>query len=98
MIVRLVELTIQEENLPRAKEYLAEVAPKVRGFRGCSFLQILSDIHHPAHITTFSYWSSEEDLNAYRHSDVFKSFWGKIKPLFAASPRAWSSDTLHHLP
>lgn len=98
MIVRIVELSIREEELDVAKALLAAVAPRVRSFNGCTHLRILFDIHQPHHITTYSHWNSEDDLNNYRASLVFKDFWGKIKPLFAEAPRAWSSSTLHHLP
>lgn len=98
MIIRIVELKINPENLDRARQLLAAVAPKVRGMQGCSHLHILTDIRQSNHITTYSYWDKEEDLNAYRHSEVFKSFWGEIKPLFALPARAWSSNSLHYLP
>lgn len=98
MIIRIVELKINTENLDKASDLLAEASSKVRGMKGCSHLHILSDIRKTNHITTYSYWDTEADLDAYRHSEVFKSFWGEIKPLFALPARAWSSKTLHYLP
>ena len=98
MIVRLVELFIQEDKLDLSRQMLSRVAPKVRQFSGCTKLRIIEDLHNPGHITTYSHWHSEDDLNAYRNSDVFKDFWREIKPLFAERARAWSSTTLHHLP
>lgn len=98
MIVRIVELSIREDKMVIAKSLLAEVAPKVRSSPGCSHLRILIDLHKSGHVTTYSHWSSEADLNAYRHSDIFKDFWAQIKPLFALPAKAWSSQTLHYLP
>lgn len=98
MVIRLVELSIQKDKLPIAKKLLDDVAPKVRNSPGCTHLRILMDLHKTAHITTYSHWNSEADLNAYRKSDVFKNFWAQIKPLFAVSAKAWSSESLHHLP
>jgi len=98
MIVRIVELSIQEDKIAIAKNLLADVAPKVRNSPGCTHLRILMDIHDSGHVTTYSHWNSEADLNAYRKSEVFKSFWSQIKPLFAVPAKAWSSRTLHHLP
>lgn len=81
-----------------AQELLEVVSTKVRNMDGCSHLHILVDIHQPTHITTYSHWQSEDHLNIYRHSQVFKTFWAAIKPLFATPARAWSSSSLHHLP
>ena len=98
MVIRIVELSIQKDKLPFAQKYLAEVAPKVRNSPGCTHLRILMDLHNPGHITTYSHWNTEADLNAYRKSDIFNNFWSQIKPLFEAPARAWSSESLHHLP
>lgn len=94
MIVRIVELSIHPEKLANAKQLLIEVAPKVRGMKGCSFLEILDDIHDVSRFTTYSYWESEEDLNRYRDSETFLVFWKAIKPNFKAKARAWSSERL----
>ena len=98
MIIRIVELSIQKDKFSFAKKLLADVAPKVRSSPGCSHLRILLDVHNSQRITTYSHWNTEADLNAYRKSDIFINFWTDVKPLFAASARAWTSETLHHLP
>ena len=98
MIARFVDLQIKPEHLDRAKVLLEEVAPKVRAMKGCNFLEILTDIHQIGHFTTYSYWDSEDDLNQYRDSETFKSFWDEIKPLFEQSARAWSSVFLFSSP
>jgi quinol monooxygenase YgiN len=94
MIIRIVELSIEPGRLDDAKQLLKEVAPKVRAMKGCSFLEILNDIHDTSHFTTYSYWDSEADLNAYRDSETFMKFWRAIKPHFKAKARAWSSTRL----
>ncbi|NEN24326.1 antibiotic biosynthesis monooxygenase [Cryomorpha ignava] len=98
MVIRIVELHIHRDRLEKAQLLLAEVAPNVRKMDGCSHLNILEGLNNNAHITTYSYWKSEDHLNAYRQSNVFKTFWGEIKPLFAMPARAWSSYSLHYLP
>ena|SRR5690554_3349467 len=98
MVIRIVELSIQKEKFSLAKKYLAEVAPKVRNSKGCTHLRIVIDLHEAGHVTTYSHWNSEDDLNAYRKSEVFINFWSQIKPLFDRPARAWSSRTLHDLP
>lgn len=98
MIVRIVELQIQPEKMPEAQVLLEEVAPKVRAMPGCNYLEILADVHKHGHVTTYSYWDSEADLNTYRDSEVFISFWKSVKTMFAEKARAWSSERLIHKP
>jgi|SRR5690554_411182 len=98
MIIRIVELNIQRDELVKAGSLLEEVSSKVRSMNGCSHLHILEDMHQAGHITTYSHWESEQHLNDYRKSVIFRNFWGAIKPLFASPARAWSSESLHLLP
>lgn len=91
MIIRVVRLNFFSEKIETAEKHLTAIAPKVRAMQGCTFLEISQDIHNPANWTTYSHWDSELDLNAYRQSDTFKTFWGEIKPLFAKPAIAWSS-------
>jgi quinol monooxygenase YgiN len=97
MIARIVELHIDPHHLDKASQLLEVVAPKVRAMPGCTGLEILSDVRDPSHITTYSYWKAEEDLNTYRRSATFIDFWNQIKPLFAKPARAWSSSFLFRL-
>lgn len=98
MIVRVVRLHFQPEHADRAAEYVTDVAPKVRRMPGCTHLEILRDVHRPSRFTTYSHWDSEADLNTYRYSPVFKTFWGKVKPLFSQPANAWSATREHLLP
>ena len=70
---------------------------KIRGFEGCQFLELYRDKTNPTLFFTYSYWRSEKHLEAYRHSELFKSVWAKTKPLFNRPPEAWSVDTLESL-
>ena len=67
---------------------------KIRAFEGCNFLELYRDQNNRHIFFTYSYWDSEDNLNNYRHSDLFKSVWTKTKPLFNAKPEAWSVDKL----
>lgn len=67
---------------------------KIRAFDGCLFLELYRDKNDPTIFFTYSYWASEDRLEAYRHSDLFKSVWAKTKPLFNRPPEAWSVDKL----
>lgn len=94
MIVRIVQLKITPDKISEALKYISEVAPKVRGMEGCTYLEILRDVNNRNAVTTYSHWNSESELNIYRHSGVFITFWGQVKPLFAEPAKAWSSERL----
>jgi heme-degrading monooxygenase HmoA len=62
----------------------------IRGFPGCTHLELWQDSAHPNVFFTYSNWDSEADLNHYRFSEFFKDTWGRTKALFAVKPHAWS--------
>lgn len=70
---------------------------KIRNFEGCNSLKLLRDKNNPNIFFTYSYWQSENYLNSYRKSELFKSVWGKTKILFNNKPEAWSVDTIESL-
>lgn len=90
MIVRIVKLNFKQAFLPQAQEILEVHGPKVRAREGCTHLQILQDKHDPRTYFTISHWTSEEALNAYRNSEVFREFWPSIKVGFETPAQAWS--------
>lgn len=90
VLVRIVRLTIRPEEVESFLEEFDTVAPKIRSFPGCSHLELWRDQDAPNVCTTCSHWSDEEALDAYRNSDLFRSTWGSVKPLFAADPEAHS--------
>lgn len=75
------------------EEFLAqfdETAPQIRSFPGCHHLELWRDADAPAVFTTYSHWEPPEALDEYRDSDLFRSTWSTVKPLFADRPRAHS--------
>ena len=97
MLVRIVKLSFEPAKI---EEFLANFEVnknKIREFKGCLFLELYRDQNNTNIFFTYSYWHSENDLNHYRHSDLFKSIWAKTKPLFNAKPEAWSVDKLASL-
>ncbi len=94
MVSRLVELQLKAENIDKAKILLSDIAPQVKAMPGCSHLEILMDLHDRCHITTYSHWDSEADLDTYRQTDTFKNFWAEVKPMFAKPAKAWSSKII----
>ena len=57
---------------------------------GCTHLELLNDTNTSNIFFTYSHWQTENDLNKYRKSELFKNVWGKTKVLFAAKPEVWS--------
>lgn len=97
MIVRIVKLTFRPEEIESFKHILEESKEKIRAFPGVLHLQMLQSTQEPNIFFTYSHWESEQDLENYRHSPLFKSTWAKTKPLFSAPAEAWSNNELHRL-
>lgn len=92
MFVRIVKMTFHPSNIETFKTNFDKNKDAIRSFSGCSFLELYRDKHNTNIYFTYSYWESEEALESYRTSELFKSVWSKTKPLFAAKPEAWSVD------
>ena len=94
MIKRIVKLTLRPETI---SEFLADfeiVKNKIRGREGCHHLELWRGVNDSNILFTYSYWESQEALNAYRHSDLFKGVWKKTKAKFAEKAEAWSVEVL----
>jgi quinol monooxygenase YgiN len=90
MIVRIVRMTFDAKDIATFKSHFATSYPLIRNFEGCENLQLFEDKDQPNVMITYSYWRGQEHLDNYRKSDVFKSTWAKVKPLFIAAPQAFS--------
>jgi len=94
MIIRIVRMKVAPENVSTFQNYFKESFSKIRNFPGCCDLSLHADINQEGVVITFSKWESEAHLNVYRDSEVFKSTWEKVKPLFVAKPEAFSMEEL----
>lgn len=90
MLVRLVRMTFQPATVDQFLEQFDETAPHIRSFPGCHYLELWRDADTPVVCTTYSHWSNAEALDAYRDSDLFRSTWSTVKPLFGDRPEAHS--------
>lgn len=97
MIVRIVKLTFKRENIASFEQIFETTKDQIRNFEGCTNLELYQSIEDPGIFFTYSYWSSDEYLQAYRQSDFFKKVWGETKKLFKAKPQAWSLNKLQQL-
>jgi (4S)-4-hydroxy-5-phosphonooxypentane-2,3-dione isomerase len=57
----------------------------------------LEDINVPGLVFTYSYWEDEKSLQNYQASELFKSTWSKVKPLFNAKAEAWSLNSIRNI-
>ncbi|WP_194972341.1 putative quinol monooxygenase [Aquiflexum lacus] len=98
MLIRVVRMTFRAEKVGEFLENFAANKEKIRNFTGCHHLELWQDENQQNIFTTYSHWESEEALNQYRDSELFKSVWAVTKPLFAGKPFAFSSKKIIALP
>ena len=90
MIKRIVKLSFAPDKVANFLAIFAASENNIRQFSGCQHLELWR-AQRPDHIFfTYSYWENEKALEAYRHSDLFRTTWAKTKPLFNDKPEAWS--------
>lgn len=90
MIKRVVKMSFFPEKVEEFKTIFKTNRQFIRNFEGCSHVELLQDKLDPGVFFTFSLWQSEEHLNAYRDSELFKKVWESTKALFNDKPHAWS--------
>jgi len=90
VLIRIVRMTFRPEAVDTFLGHFDRAAPQIRGFDGCEHLALWQDAETPTGFTTHSHWTSAEALDDYRHSNLFRSTWAEVKPLFAARPAAHS--------
>lgn len=95
MIVRIVKLSFHAEFISDFKTIFDENKHKIISQKGCSRVEMLQDINNLNVFLTYSWWNSEENLNDYRNSDLFKTVWKKTKVLFNKKPEAWSTNKIN---
>lgn len=91
MIKRFVKLTIRKEATREFLELFEASKKKIMASRGLRHLELLRDLDDERVFITFSIWDTEEDLNAYRQSQIFLQIWEKVGELFDAEPEAHST-------
>jgi heme-degrading monooxygenase HmoA len=87
-------MTIAEDKVADAVSFAASVQPKIKAFEGCKHLDILQDVKQRNVIITYSLWDTENHLNLYRNSDLFKESWATVKKWFIDKPEARSLEVL----
>jgi heme-degrading monooxygenase HmoA len=88
----------KEEHLPSFFKMFENVKQKIRNQPGCIDLEMLQDRNSKGMVFTYSHWESEDDLNAYRHTEMFGVVWKETKSYFEGKPEAWTLKSLYKLP
>jgi len=94
MIHRIVTMTFREDEIDSFLEVFDASKIHIRNFPGCLGLTLLQTTDKPFQMSTFSIWENEEALDAYRHSELFRSTWAKTKILFAEKTVAFSNNAI----
>ena len=98
MIVRVVKMEFKDECVNEFIALFEDKKEKIRSFPGCQYLELLQGLDAKKNVfATYSYWKTEEELNYYRYSDLFKATWADTKKLFSKKPEATSFKKLHSL-
>jgi len=90
MIIRIVQMTFRVEAIDDFKALFDERKSTIKGFPGCTHLELWQDSKQPNIFFTYSHWDAESDLDHYRFSEFFKDTWTLTKALFKDKPHAWS--------
>ena len=94
MIVRIVKMSFKPDKIDEFLHNFEGSKLKIRSFKGCGLLELYRDKSNPNTFFTYSYWDTEQDLNNYRNSPLFRSVWAETKILFNEKPEAWSVDKM----
>ena len=82
MLVRIVHMHFTKDQVEKFLEIFKESESSIRGMQGCVRLELLHDIDDDCHFSTISHWEKVEDLENYRNSSLFRTVWGRVKPMF----------------
>ncbi len=94
MIKRIVKMSFKPESIEVFKTIFETNWQRIKGFDGCTHVELLQDENNPSVFFTYSLWQSEEHLNKYRNSELFNNVWAGTKILFNAKPEAWTVKQL----
>jgi len=98
MITRIVKMKFHQEDLLDFLKMFESKKDFIRAQPGCIDLEMLKQSDDPTTIFTYSHWESEQDLNAYRGTELFGQVWKETKSYFRDKPEAWTLNSLYKLP
>ena len=90
MLLRIVRMEFKKEKVKSFLDYFHQVKEHIRNFPGCHDVQLYQDAEKENVFYTYSLWESQEALENYRNSTLFKNTWRQVKPWFSAKAMAFS--------
>jgi (4S)-4-hydroxy-5-phosphonooxypentane-2,3-dione isomerase len=94
MIIRIVKMTFQTERVNDFLALFELVKIGIRSFEGCQQLELWHDKKDERIFFTYSIWNSQDDLDQYRFSELFKNTWATAQKSFAEKPEVHSIERL----
>lgn len=98
MFTRIVKMSFEPSKIEAFLENFDKNKKHIRNFDGCRLLKLYRDKNNSSIFFTYSYWETEDHLEKYRNSELFKTVWASTKTMFNDKPEAWSVaaiDTLN---
>lgn len=90
MITRVVKMNFNPSFINEFISLFNKVKPLIANVEGCEGVQLLQHETEKNIFFTISKWKNTNALENYRHSELFKSTWAKVKIHFTAKAEAWS--------
>ena len=90
MLLRIVKMQFKEECVEDFQKLFNKTYIQIRNFDGCRFLELYQDDKDAFVFFTISKWESEEKLDIYRNSALFRNTWAITRTYFSAPPIAYS--------
>ena len=90
MITRLVKLNLQADKAVEFEALFYQTQALIEDFEGCQKTNLFKVTGQASQYFTISYWNTEQDLENYRTSGLFKNVWSQVKPLFSEKAEAWT--------
>lgn len=84
-------MTFRPEAIAGFTALFEERKALIRHFEGCRHLELWQQEDRPDVFFTYSIWESQQHLDRYRFSELFRDTWTRTKALFAAKAEAWSA-------
>jgi heme-degrading monooxygenase HmoA len=90
MLVRVVKMEFQADQIESFVQLFLQRKELIEACDGCIQVTLLQDENDSTRFFTLSHWDSDEDLQNYRNSELFKENWSLTKPMFKSKAEAWS--------
>lgn len=94
MILRIVRMEFKKETIDPFETLFSQYQSDIRHFPGCLALELHADPDNELVRYTHSRWEGTDNLEAYRHSELFANVWPQTKVLFGGKPLAYSLSLL----